>query len=124
MATGRPPKWQRSDFGKSLVAARLRLGLSQAQVASRLGVTQQAYAGWERRTMAIKPQQVARLAEVLEVGLEDLLGGKPAPARPKLPAGRAYDAFARVARLQPQEQKRLLDVVEDLLSAAERRQRR
>jgi transcriptional regulator with XRE-family HTH domain len=124
MAYGRPPKWDRSEFGKKLVAARLRLGLSQAEVASRVGVSQQAYAGWERRTMAIRPAQLARLAEVLAIGLDDLLGAKPGPARPEVPSGRAFDALARAGKLPLHEQRRLLDVIDDLLYAAERRNRR
>mgnify|MGYP006967049062 CR=1 FL=1 len=74
--------------------------------------------------MALKPQQVARVAEVLGIGLDDLLGSKPAPVRPDIPSGRAYNAFLRVGKLPQPEQKRLLDVVEDLISAAEQRQKR
>jgi transcriptional regulator with XRE-family HTH domain len=123
MAYGRPPRWHRSDFGEKLVAARLRLGLSQAEVASRVGVSQQAYAGWERRTMAIRPQHVARLAEVLAIGLDDLLGAKPPRAQAEALIGRAYDAFVKVGKLPAHEQKRVLDVIDDLISAAKRRQR-
>jgi hypothetical protein len=74
--------------------------------------------------MAISPHHVARLAEVLGVALDDLLGSKPAPVRPDIPAGRTYDAFVRMGKLPQQEQKRLLDAVEDLISAAEQRQKR
>lgn len=74
--------------------------------------------------MAIKPQHVARLAEVLAIGLDDLLGAKAAPVQPDIPAGRAYDAFLRVAKLPQHEQERLLDVIDDLISAAKRRRKR
>ena len=44
MKTGRPAKYPRTPFGERLNAAREVLGLSQAQVADKLGITQTAYA--------------------------------------------------------------------------------
>ena len=65
MITGRPAKFERSPFGERLVAARQTLGLSQTQVAEKLGITQQTYAGWERRTTALRPDHIAQLEKVL-----------------------------------------------------------
>ncbi len=123
MATGRPPKSQRSEFGKKLASARLRLHLTQTQVASRIGVSQQAYAGWERRTLAMKPEHIARAAEVLSLALEDLLGVNRSKNKPELPPGRDGELFAELGKLPPRERERILDVLEDLLSAAESRKR-
>ena len=49
MKTGRPSKLERTAFGARLHAAREAAGLSQAQVADKLDITQAAYAFWERR---------------------------------------------------------------------------
>ena len=123
MAYGRPPRWHRSDFGKKLVAARLRLGLTQAQVASRLGVSQQAYAGWERRTMAIKPQHVARMAEVLAIPLDDLLGANPVSSKPETADPRISDLIAGLSRFPQEQQDRLLGILEDLIYAVKKRRK-
>ena len=124
MPTGRPAKSQRSELGKRLTAARLRRRLTQTEVASRVGVSQQAYAGWERRTLAMRPEHIANLARVLGLGLEELLGVEAVARESELPTGRAFDLFLRVGRLPKDERTRVLDVVEDLLSAARKRRKR
>jgi DNA-binding XRE family transcriptional regulator len=74
MQTGRPSKHPRSAFGSRLHAAREAAGLTQAQVAQKLGLTQAAYALWERREMALKPDQIEQAAKVLSVSVDYLFG--------------------------------------------------
>jgi transcriptional regulator with XRE-family HTH domain len=121
MAYGRPPKWRRSNFGKKLVAVRLGFGLTQAEVASRVGVSQQAYAGWERRTVAIDPQLIVKLAQALQISPGELLGDSPGsdPVEGLTRRGRAV--LSKLASLPKREQYRILDVVEDLILASKRR---
>jgi transcriptional regulator with XRE-family HTH domain len=90
MPGGRPPKsTRRSTFGLRLVMIRQQLGLSQSQVATKVGVSQQAYAGWERNTTALRPEDLTKLASALRVSTDDLL----------------------------HQQQRIIGVVQDLLSA-------
>ena len=67
MTAGRPAKFERSDFGKRLFTVRQQMGLSQTELAERLGITQSTYAGWERRTTAIKPGYIAKIANVFRI---------------------------------------------------------
>ena len=53
MKTGRPSKHPRTPFGERVLAARQAAGLTQAQVADKLGMTQHAYAYWERHPVAL-----------------------------------------------------------------------
>jgi len=59
--TGRPSKEPRTEFGQRLLAAREASGLSQAQVAEQLGITQKAYAVWERYPVALRPEQIEKV---------------------------------------------------------------
>jgi transcriptional regulator with XRE-family HTH domain len=121
MAYGRPAKWRRSGFGRKLVGARLRLGLTQAEVAARVGVSQQAYAGWERRTVAINPDHIAKLAGALQVDAGELVGGKPASKPAEGLTGRAAKVLSKLTSLPKREQDRIIKVVEDLILASRRR---
>lgn len=117
MAAGRPPKSdERSPLGQRLFEARQNAGLSQAKIAELIGVPQQTYAGWERRNCAINPEHLARLAEVLGVSVDALLGRKSTTRRGG-PKGKAQRLFEEVSSLPRSRQQRILNVVEDLLAA-------
>jgi len=77
MSVGRPPKQSRSAFGARLHAAREATGLSQAQVADQLGITQQAYAVWERRSVALCPEQIEQVASILGIAAGQLFAPGP-----------------------------------------------
>lgn len=116
---GRPANTHRTAFGERLFQARSKAGLSQAQVADKLGITQQSFAGWERRETALKPDQLARLAEILGVTVEHLLGAAEPRARGAGPVGKLRQVFERASKLPREQQKHVLRVVEDALTAYE-----
>ena len=122
MQTGRPAKSKRSEFGARLHALREAAGLSQAQVAEKLGIAQPTYALWERRTTAISAAQLQKLAEILGVGVDALfVDAKVAKQRGSGPVGKAKALFERVSALPRERQKRILATVEDMLAAHETR---
>lgn len=114
MSIGRPAKFKRSSFGERLISARLRLGLTQNETADLIGVSQQTYAGWERRTAALRPEHMAQLIKVLKVNPLDLLGLKKQSIAPA-PEGRVYRLLLAVSKLPPKRQSRVLGLVEELL---------
>jgi len=69
MQTGRPAKHPRTPFGERVFAAREAAGLSQAEVAEQLGLSQNAYAMWERHPVALRPDQIEALAAALAVSV-------------------------------------------------------
>jgi transcriptional regulator with XRE-family HTH domain len=117
MTAGRPAKFKRSAFGDKLFAARQQMGLSQMQLAARLGITQSTYAGWERRTTALKPESISSLAEALNVSVDYLLGHDNSGHRKGGPVGKARRIFEEVSHLPRHKQQRILGIVEDLLAA-------
>jgi len=117
MTAGRPAKFKRSQFGAKLFAARQLKGLSQTELAAKLGITQSTYAGWERRTTALKPESISSLAEALNVSVDFLLGHENGGHRKGGPVGKARRVFEEVSQLPRHKQQRILGIVEDLLAA-------
>jgi transcriptional regulator with XRE-family HTH domain len=117
MAAGRPAKSERSPFGERLVTARQQLGLSQIQVAEKVGITQQTYAGWERRTTALRPENITQLAGALNVSVDYLLGQENERRHGGGPVGKARQIFEEVSHLPRHQQQRIISVVQDMLAA-------
>ena len=118
MRTGRPTNTHRSDFGRRLHQARLAAGFSQSQMAGSLGISQPAYAAWERENVALRPEQLATLCEILKVKIEQLFEDSP-PARSNGPVGKARRIFEKVSQLPHRQQQRILATVEDMVFAQE-----
>lgn len=117
MKTGRPSTRERSEFGKRVLAAREALGLSQAQVAEQLDMTQKGYAVWERYSVALKSEQIQRLADILQV-TPDYLFGRKSNRSHSGPVGKMRRVFDEVSALPRSRQQRIVAVVEDMLTAA------
>jgi transcriptional regulator with XRE-family HTH domain len=114
MQTGRPSKRPRAPFGQRVYAARQVAGLSQAQVAAKLGLTQSGYSSWERDAVALRPDQIAQLARILKVSAEALLGQSETGIGRKSggPIGKVRQIFERVSRLPRHQQSKVVEFVE------------
>ena len=114
--TGRPSKSKRSPFGARLAALRQAAGLTQQQVASQLGISQPSYALWERNDVALRPDQLAGLAQILGVRVEALIEEPQRANRRGGPTGRARQVFETVSQMPRHQQKKIIDVVEALVA--------
>ena len=117
MQAGRPSKIPRTPFGERVFAARTTAGLSQAEVAEKLGITQASYADWERHVTALRPDQIEQLANILGVSVEELFTGNGRAKERGGPVGRAKRVFERVSKLPRSRQQYILKVVEDLVGS-------
>ena len=111
MTQGRPTNRPRSGFGQRVFEARKRLGVSQADIASQLNITQSAYAAWERDAVALRPEQLAKLSGILGVSADELIG-RANGRRSGGPAGKARQLFEQVSQLPRSQQFHVLTVVE------------
>jgi transcriptional regulator with XRE-family HTH domain len=116
MQRGRPSQRPRCPFGDRLYAARIAVGLSQTQVAEKLGITQTAYADWERYPVALRPDQVEKLTAILSVSVDQLYGSGPEKQHGSGPVGKARRAFDAVSRLPKRQQHKIVEVVEALVA--------
>lgn len=72
------------SLGQRIAAQRQRLGLSQAELAQRIGVTRETMASWESGQSEPRSNRLMTLAGVLEASIGWLLEGRgdcaPSPA--------------------------------------------
>jgi transcriptional regulator with XRE-family HTH domain len=110
---GRPTTKPRSAFGQRLAAARERAGISQRELAEKLGTDQQRVAYWERHATGFRSDtMLAQVAEILGVSADELLG-RPAPRRVAAkPSGRARQIFDAVSRLPRRQQEKIFDILQ------------
>ena len=87
--------------------------MSQQQVAERLGLSQRAYAYWERNTVSLRPDQILTLAEVLGVSVEDLLAAPVKKTRKG--SGRLGRVFDEASKLPRRQQQKIIDIVEPFI---------
>jgi len=112
MQQGRPSSRSRSPFGQRLFEARQALGLSQTEVAEKLGMKQAGYAAWERDNVALHPEQICYLAEILHVSVEHLLGIEEKSTHKGGPAGKIRKVFEKVNKLSRHQQNKVAEFVE------------
>lgn len=103
-------------FGVHLAELRKAAGLSQNQLADKLGVPQSNISFWEQWEKPPRGEVLPKLAESLGVSMDELLNFT-AP-RPK---GKVKEAFEAVSKLPRRQQEHVLKVVNALVaqSAAE-----
>lgn len=109
---GRPAKHPRSGFGDRLARLREEAGLSQIQLADKLGVSQQAVAQWERRTQAVRSDTISKLAEALGLSVAELLGEATSKRTVQAPVGRARQLFEAVSKLPRRQQDKVFDIIQ------------
>lgn len=116
MKQGRPTTKPRTSFGQCLADARERAGLTQHQLAEKLGTSQRAVAHWERDPVALRPDQIAALADVLNVTTDYLVGRPVKQPAAKGPPGKLRLAFERAHKLPRHEQNQIVKFVEAYVS--------
>jgi transcriptional regulator with XRE-family HTH domain len=113
---GRPSQKPRSPLGQRITLARERAGISQVELAEKLGTNQQTIAYWERNASRLNSDVLAKLVEILKVSADELHGTKTPKESPSAPQGRARKAFEELATLPRRQQQKVLDVVEALIA--------
>lgn len=111
MRTGRPTDFPRSPFGERLVRTRQEAGLSQVELAQRIGVDRRVIAHWERRSVTLKPEQIAALAEALRISADHLLGLQPKRTKPG-PKSKLQAQIEQIQRLPRAKQQAISEVLD------------
>ena len=121
MPIGRPSKTNRSAFGTRIHTLREQASLSQAEIAEKLGISQQSYAKWERRDVALSVAQLEQLATIFTVPVTAFFAPElTEPLKPRGPVGRAKKAFEAVSQLPRNQQTTILSMVESVVNARHR----
>ena len=109
---GRPTKKNRSSLGQRITDARERAGISQAQLADKLGTSQPAIAYWERSAANLRSDVIAKLSQVLGVSADELLGTQAPRQKAAQPVGKARRIFDAVSKLPRRQQEKIFDILQ------------
>lgn len=113
----------RPPFGERLYAARLRAGLTQAELGERVGMSQRGIANWEiRPNSSPTTEQLAQLSDVLDISVEELVRGDAEEIRKRPgPKGKLVRVFEEVSLLPRSQQKDMIEVIEMLTRSKKRK---
>jgi transcriptional regulator with XRE-family HTH domain len=101
----------------TLAALRKQAGLSQAALAEAVGIPQRTISFYEREAVAIPSTLVPRLAKVLGVSVDELLGINNGSHRAKRgPKSQLERQLEAVASLPRNQQQKILAVVEAMIA--------
>ena len=68
---------EKNSFGSMISSLRREKGLTQSELAEKMGVTDKAVSKWERDLSCPDVSSLPRLAEILEVSIDELMQTKP-----------------------------------------------
>jgi transcriptional regulator with XRE-family HTH domain len=105
-----------TTIGENLAHIRKELGITQAELASKLNTSQQLIASYEAGTRRIHLQTLIAIAEILHVSVVDLLSQteqykKPGP-RPKIAL-----SFEKLISLPEKDRALVISMIESLATA-------
>ncbi|MGH9908737.1 MAG: helix-turn-helix domain-containing protein [Pyrinomonadaceae bacterium] len=115
---GRPPTREAPLFGQRLAAVRRSKGLTQKELAERLGVTREMIDYYERRAPNPALDFIERAAAALEVSVAELLGSQPHTQRAKPgPVPQLQRRVEQVKLLPRKKQQLVIEFLDAILNA-------
>lgn len=108
-------KAARPPLALRIATLRKDAGLSQVELAKRIGTSASNVAFWELSGTPPRGEVLPALARELGVSVDELLG--VTPQKPAIAKGRLQEAFHAAAKLPRRQQQKIVEVVEALLKA-------
>lgn len=93
-----------------LVRLRKEAGLSQAQMAEKLGISQTVVSDYERGALRLHGELILKLAEILGVSADELLGRETNKPKAR-PTGKVQQVFEEVSNLPRRQQDKVVEFV-------------
>lgn len=105
------------SFGNRLKEIRKHRGLSQVELAARLGLHQSLISQYERGYLRLHGALLVRLAQALETTPDEILGGGATRPATDLPLDRRFlRRLKQVEKLSPHQQKILLGTIDAFIA--------
>ena len=108
------------ELGARITELRKELGLTQQQLAEALETTQQQVASYESARLRVPASMLPRLARVLGVTLETLIGEEPRQAAKRGPTPKLQQQLERLSSLPKPKQRAIMEVLEAMIAQANR----
>lgn len=107
-----------SDFGKRLVTLRKEAGYTQVELAKELDVSQRMISYYEGHPEFPPSSLLPKLAQLLNVTTDELLGLKPIK-NGKKPDSRLQRRFQQIEKLPTNKRRQLVQVIDTYLEASQ-----
>lgn len=118
-----PLKISDSPFGKTLAAIRKKKGLTQAELADRVGINQPLLSDYERGRLQMSAEMAVRFALALNVSCDVLLGVKDSKINgTKTPSRKIMKRLDQIQNLSDHNQRTLLRTIDGFLKGVETEQ--
>jgi transcriptional regulator with XRE-family HTH domain len=111
-----------NQLGLRISSLRKERGITQIDMADRLGITQALVSKYERGDLRLHGPLIAKIASVLAVSTDDLLGvrNKPKPVVSG-PLGKGKKLFDEISKLPRRKQDKVYEVVSALVDQFKRK---
>lgn len=109
------------ELGERIAAARKERGMTQQQLAEQLGIAQQTLGHYEVARARIAADLLPKLAEALDVSLDELLMGHLTVRLPgkRGPASRLEQQIDAITRLPKAKQKMVAELIDSVIVKAQ-----
>lgn len=110
-----------TDLGRRTIELRKARGLTQVEMAERLGTTQSFVSKYERGELRLHGALIIKLADALRVSTDELLGfaGKEPSVRPAVKDRRLWRRISAIDRLSKRDRAALVRTIDAFLSKAQ-----
>jgi transcriptional regulator with XRE-family HTH domain len=106
----------RPHQGARLTSLRRDAGITQVELARLLGEPQTNIAYWEQSEKPPRSDVLPKMAQILGVSVEQILGATPITSRRPGPVGRAQKIFDDLSTLPRSQQDKILDIISAYLA--------
>jgi transcriptional regulator with XRE-family HTH domain len=106
-----------SDIGLRLAKIRKSQGLTQLQLAERIGINQYQISDYETGRLHLSDEMIIRIAHALNTSSDSILGLNGTPS--ESPSLKLMKRLQKIENLPPNQQKVLLKNIDMFLKAAE-----
>ncbi len=107
-----------TEFGKRLVKLRKDAGYTQTELANELGITQRMISYYEGHAEYPPSALLPKIAELLGVSADELLGIKPAK-KGKQPDTRLQRRFQQIQKLPTRDKRQITQIIDTFIKAAQ-----
>jgi len=108
-----------SEFAERLRLLRESRQLSQVRLAELVGVDPRAYNRWERGTIAPHLDTLVKIADVLQVSLDELVGRKPVASEVRIRNHALNSLWQQADALPDASQQALVLVIDGMVKQAQ-----
>lgn len=104
------------SVGQRLAQLRKARGLTQAELAARLGISQASISEYERDVFRLNSDLIIDISNILEVSADELLGLQPAPKATAIKDQRLLHRMAQIDQLPKRKKDALLMTIKAFLA--------